>query len=523
MDAAAIWLALLVAGVNFGWQPAKDGSNGLEYIVQVEPELLDALARGEAVPIESNVPPDVGRIRKVSIVVGRDEVPRQALGEINHTAYFAGQGTWAPDQSSSAAPAATSTYDRYATPPAASGVSPPPFVLDRAQAAVTETANTLQDGIEAGIQAANEQLSQTSEQVLESTRNAGQQFGQQLQEFATNPVGEMESAGNRLRNSADEALDAVGNQLQQVSNPFINSNAQTAASPSPQGGVSPPPWSQITGGVTENNTGQVGGAQPVRTPTGWTIIGSNTAPPPLNVPQMSTVPGRDGSLSERIASNGGPDFPQAATDTPDAASTWANSSDMYDRNTPPTNGRENAPAIRREGLDSNLVAIPQVRTTAPDLQQAASQPFDPLYGKSPWQDERQAAAGGTGLQSPGGNQDADRSGVAAWNFGSVSSSSQNDNYATGQMAQPRNGSMSSQLNTGRDLNAGTQNDVNPAVSPSTAQEPPWMPFVVVCLTLVGSLSANLFLGWSYLDARQRYRLLVRKTAETFRRVASPAA
>jgi hypothetical protein len=60
-----------------------------------------------------------------------------------------------------------------------------------------------------------------------------------------------------------------------------------------------------------------------------------------------------------------------------------------------------------------------------------------------------------------------------------------------------------------------------AVSPTPATEqPPWMPLLVVSLSLAGSLGANLFLGWSYLDARQKYRTLVRKTADTFRRKAA---
>jgi hypothetical protein len=57
----------------------------------------------------------------------------------------------------------------------------------------------------------------------------------------------------------------------------------------------------------------------------------------------------------------------------------------------------------------------------------------------------------------------------------------------------------------------------------TAEQPPWLPLLIVISSLVGSLSANLFLGWSYMDARQKYRALVRKTADTFRRVAGAAA
>jgi hypothetical protein len=47
--------------------------------------------------------------------------------------------------------------------------------------------------------------------------------------------------------------------------------------------------------------------------------------------------------------------------------------------------------------------------------------------------------------------------------------------------------------------------------------------VATVLGLAGSLAANLFLGWSYLDARQKYESLVRRTAETFRRTKPAAA
>lgn len=54
-------------------------------------------------------------------------------------------------------------------------------------------------------------------------------------------------------------------------------------------------------------------------------------------------------------------------------------------------------------------------------------------------------------------------------------------------------------------------------------EQAWVPLILAVLTLAGSLAANLFLGMSYLDARQKYQSLVRKTADTFRRVKAAAA
>jgi hypothetical protein len=72
--------------------------------------------------------------------------------------------------------------------------------------------------------------------------------------------------------------------------------------------------------------------------------------------------------------------------------------------------------------------------------------------------------------------------------------------------------------------------VNNLVKPNAVAAPqeggerpqPWLPLLLASLALVGSLSANLFLGWSYMDARQKYRTLVRKTADKFRRAAEAA-
>jgi hypothetical protein len=388
--------------------------------------------------------------------------------------------------------------------------------LERAQTAATETTNTLQDGIEAGIQAANQQLSQTGEQVLEGTRGASQQFGQQLQEFARNPAQEIESAGNSLRNSTEQTMGAIGNQLQQVSNPFTSSSTQSTAATRAQSNVAPPPWSMsapsgrtdLSGGSsasqTVNGTGRLGGSAPVQTLTGWTSIGSNVPAPPLIVPQMSTSPHQFGATSARMASNDGPGFPSTNTgqetggfsanssqpdaQAQDAANTWANGGSMVD-NTPPETGRNGAPAITRQGLDSNLVAVEPMRGSATDPQQAASQPFDPWHGRDPFEQQRQTAA----------PADTARSGATEW-VDASSQSTQANGYPYSQSGQSQAGNFAGQSNTGTDMFGETerarlaQQPPNGSVTSQSAAEPPWMPFVLVCLTLVGSLSANLFLG-----------------------------
>ena len=67
-----MFLAISAAGVQFGWQPIDGG--GREYIVQVEPQLVDTF-RKEG--FTSDVPPDLRDIRRIRIVVGNAPLPNQ--------------------------------------------------------------------------------------------------------------------------------------------------------------------------------------------------------------------------------------------------------------------------------------------------------------------------------------------------------------------------------------------------------------------------------------------------------------
>ncbi len=66
MSSAAIWVVMAAVAVEFGYEPMPDG-DGLRYVFQVEPEMLDMLQRGE--PVGSTIPPEaLGRIREIRIV-----------------------------------------------------------------------------------------------------------------------------------------------------------------------------------------------------------------------------------------------------------------------------------------------------------------------------------------------------------------------------------------------------------------------------------------------------------------------
>ncbi len=72
MQGLAIVLAAASLGVDYGWQPTDDGA--LEYIIQIEPELLIALQKGES--IVSEIHPDATGVRRFRIQIGSKPLPR---------------------------------------------------------------------------------------------------------------------------------------------------------------------------------------------------------------------------------------------------------------------------------------------------------------------------------------------------------------------------------------------------------------------------------------------------------------
>ncbi len=138
LSALTFILAATATAVQFGWKPLESGGN--EYIVQVEPELIDTF-RKEG--FSSDVPPELRDIRRIVIQVGTGNLPHQGEmtvlkpplpGDVNSPHLAAPQfGDGATADSSASQP--PSIYDRQA-PPAYSSApansrsagSPPPLL-----------------------------------------------------------------------------------------------------------------------------------------------------------------------------------------------------------------------------------------------------------------------------------------------------------------------------------------------------------------------------------------------------------
>ena len=75
MNALAIMIAAATVTVDYGWHRGQDGE--WEYIIQVEPALVETLVRGQA--IVSQMPPELRGVRRFRIQIGEGELPRQTL------------------------------------------------------------------------------------------------------------------------------------------------------------------------------------------------------------------------------------------------------------------------------------------------------------------------------------------------------------------------------------------------------------------------------------------------------------
>ncbi len=102
---------------DYGWQKTPSGE--VEYVIQIEPELLDSLRRGEE--IVSTIPPRLGKVTRFRIRVGRAPVPKDA-------SLLAADG--APEPPVTGPPPATPLDDshRQGEPVEQPGFQPPPLI-----------------------------------------------------------------------------------------------------------------------------------------------------------------------------------------------------------------------------------------------------------------------------------------------------------------------------------------------------------------------------------------------------------
>lgn len=418
---------------------------------------------------------------------------------VEHVVHFAGQANWS-NTPSTAPPAVT--YDRYGQPIAQATQD----LSNRTQAAISQTGTAVKDGFEAGVRATTQQLS------------------------TTNPFA-----------SSTAAPSSTGTTTG-VSSPWTGNSA--AAAPAPVWTSNPATTPSLAG---TSSTAASAAAAPA-----WTSIGSSVAAPPLIVPQSPMNMSGYGSISA-TASRNGPNFPLTASNdqpplhsvlrepgSPTTATSTTNRADdlaagWTDNSAPqqPSLGRFGSqPSITSTGRELELGPPPASSSITTDPRSSVSSSGTGtrvgFAGTDGWpsQSPPPAVTAPPSIESANINRQLAappiNNGMAGTGVSSPFVS-----QATIQPQNPLQLASTNAVSSGQSMTPMGGSQQNPGMNSQRGNNQPseqaWMPLILAVLTLAGSLAANLFLGMSYLDARQKYQSLVRKTADTFRRVKAAAA
>jgi hypothetical protein len=281
---------------------------------------------------------------------------------------------------------------------------------------------------------------------------------------------------------------------------------------------------------------------------GWTSIGTALAAPPLLIPQspmktpnfatVGLTGNRYGANTATVAANDRQPLHSVLSDpskqtSPRAtgpAADWATGWNDNSANTQATIGRSgnNSSAVGSV-RDSGLAPMQPVTgfQTADTRTANANRSGDSFANLDSWAQPTQPTIGAATSATPSGkpatNSNAPNTPVTNGGAQSGQVASQPPiqipgGQTTGAFNMAGTSPNSSQILMGSGMNQAVKHTAGGATEPQ-----PWTPLILSVLGLVGSLAANLYLGASYLDARQKYQSLVRKTADTLRRVKVAAA
>lgn len=458
--------------------------------------------------------------------------PPSAYGTPQRAGSYDNQNDWSNVGPTTAPTITASPNDRYGFPQ--SNYPQPPSITARAQNAVTATATSLRDGFDAGVR---------------SAKDTGQSINQQFTDWATGAARQAQPTGT----SARPAAQAYGttSSPSRVSSPFAPQPAAPTTSLQ-NGKVAPPPnWPTAPAAAPtaspQNWTGSPATSSNVTTSApssnattpisgGWSSMGSSVAPPPLMTPQLSPPTSDSGSTAPPLSTAGryGPTFPSdqssrqssihsplvnstqpSSTNNPSAADTWSFSTTSTSAAPQATIGRNGVgppPSGSSTARDINSNASQPVATAPQDAKKQTAK-SDDWWADENWNRPQQPATG-TPNNQPG-------PAATISSTGSKPPVSAPSNVPAGNNPTVPGATSTSLPVIGS--TAVTVAKPNQSSSAPLGEAKPWMTLIAVAVSLAGSLAANLFLGWSYLDARQKYQSLVRRTADTFRRTKVAAA
>ncbi len=567
MDGAA--LLALIAAVGFGWQPMPDGSERYEYIVQVDQDLAATLAAGKSIPIVGEVPEGIHPIARVRVVVGEDSLPRERLVTRLKPVVVASAGGATADGAAGEQSivvrgqnaVAPSQYNQYAAPPAPSSSQ----LFDNASAAAESAwnQNVAAPAADALNTAGQNLQNQLVAPVQQGINDAANQFQQSVDQ---NVQGAAASLGERTKSLVNElaqpltpqpAQTARGLRQQQASVPLTAvapPATGAAATATPYNGAAVPPtstsnWNQeppstnpLRAGVDPSTSSQAAGGA-----TEWNSQPSSTGFPassPLAQPNL----GNGGFAGQPLQQQSPP--PMASSTTP-GVNDW-NSAPTPVATTPTAAGQ---PTAGNGGFGGNdpWQGVPDPRTPAtgastPGGALAADPPAPyrgagagglndfpttpplnsaSLGGSTPNLPPSSAATPGIdrGMLSQAPGRPLDGSAAPTTGLGGVPAASVSTGQGSPQAPAPRdifatnrpNSATTPAVNgqqptTPPQTNLANAADASNGAGVTAGGKDNAVITLVAWVLLFGSAFGNLYLFWSYLDVRQKYRSLVRKTA-----------
>jgi hypothetical protein len=538
MDGAALLLLVSGVGVGFGWQPMPDGSQRYEYVVQVEPELAATLAAGQSIPIVADIPAEVQPIGRIRMVVGREELPRQRL--VTHLKP-ATDGMAASTDGVKLAQYNQAPAPRYGSPPAAAGdpyapgqTSPASQEPENAWNSQPDQSITPTEGAPPSGQAlfgqpqsggGNAWNNGTATQaVADATAGAVGRFGDEMQRAVAPvvaPVREgLEQVDSEVRGAVGNLGERTKSLVDELRQPF---NPQPQLSPDSRvpavagaGAEGAQAWNQGSAAVVPENPLRSGGTDAGSHWNQGTTTPDQTVQPPSTPPFASTPVG--------AAQPGGGD--SAGTEWNNTPATAA--TDPRNGNAGRTQGAASGDPWAGVPDPRNQTAAPQAGAPAgvPDLANRPM-PFGGIGG-----DPQNAGPRFPGLGSmptPSGAGSAATPGATPGTTGSGPAAVASDMLRQpadrpledaplyqGAATVPGLATLPSSPAPQRPAAAVTPAGQTGTASAATAAQPAGrdntLAVLVAWVLLTGSIAGNMYLFWSYLDVRQKYRSLVRKTA-----------
>jgi hypothetical protein len=482
------------SGIECGWQPMPDGSASYECVIQVAPELLNSLRRGDSIPLTIDVPEHIRPISRIRLVAGNESLPRQALAT--------NLKPWPTADKKSREGVietqfTTNTDPRYSTQQATNGaVVPVNGYMADAQTAVTRQ-------LQNGGQAIQNAVGQITQDVLppdagRSVTDAVNRAGQEL--------------GNNLRSASDN----VQNDIRQMfgSAPATGGNSSVLPPASQQTSTPNTPQSQA---ILPNNANTTGNSrrldQPVTAPQGnnWQssqpqpnpATGNNTISPPGNFDSQwasdtrsSTQPapgvGQSANQnSDRFTNT--PSFAEGTILPQNPASSAANQLDRYG------NAGQTASADSRSGALGNN----QPASSGPSFP-----PFSPSLGneRSPITPTPVTSSSTPEIRRDMFNQPANAE-IQGANGLPIGQQPLNPAQVTVQSPPIQSPLAADNFNW--NTKPQTQQTAAPQLAgPVGSTNNSVFPLLLSWVLLSGSGAGNLYLFWSYLDVRNKYHDLV---------------